>query len=98
MIAHTLKMILRRFCISLQAICLLLGQLVQAQEGQPFNGEIQVLPEGFLSSCVDWGTLMNERYKLAAYCKTLSGKRQWSVLNLNDCLVNSQGQLVPQDK
>ncbi|WQF76883.1 Putative cyanovirin-N [Colletotrichum destructivum] len=54
-------------------------------------------PRGFLSSCVDWGTLRNEKNKMAAYCRTTTGTWRWSVLDLNHCLVNDDGNLMAQD-
>ncbi|WQF77103.1 Putative cyanovirin-N [Colletotrichum destructivum] len=55
-------------------------------------------PRGFLSSCVDWGTLRNEKNKMAAYCRTTTGTWRWSVLDLNHCLVNDDGNLMAQDQ
>ncbi|KAL4403321.1 hypothetical protein CABS03_15325 [Colletotrichum abscissum] len=55
-------------------------------------------PRGFLDSCVDWGTLMNERYKMVAFCRTTTGDWNWSVLDLNHCIVNHDGSLMAQDE
>ncbi|KAK1634957.1 hypothetical protein BDP81DRAFT_451428 [Colletotrichum phormii] len=55
-------------------------------------------PRGFLDSCVDWGgTVMNEKYKMAAICRTTTGDWTWSVLDLNHCMVNRDGSLMAQD-
>ncbi|OHE90270.1 hypothetical protein CORC01_14429 [Colletotrichum orchidophilum] len=60
--------------------------------------ETSLQPRGFLGSCVDWGTLMNEKYKMAAFCRTTTGGWTWSVLDLNHCMVNHDGSLMAQDE
>ncbi|KAK2742888.1 hypothetical protein CKAH01_18430 [Colletotrichum kahawae] len=60
--------------------------------------ESPLKPRGFLSSCVDWGTVFNEKNKMAAHCRTTTGNWTWSVLNLNHCLLNNNGYLMAQDE
>ncbi|OHE93886.1 hypothetical protein CORC01_10785 [Colletotrichum orchidophilum] len=60
--------------------------------------ETPLQPRGFLGSCVDWGTLANEKYKMAAFCRTTTGDWTWSVLDLNHCMVNHDGSLMAQDE
>ncbi|KAK1702485.1 uncharacterized protein BDZ83DRAFT_736541 [Colletotrichum acutatum] len=40
---------------------------------------------------------MNERYKMVAFCRTTTGDWNWSVLDLNHCIVNRDGSLMAQD-
>ncbi|KAK0367399.1 hypothetical protein CLIM01_15245 [Colletotrichum limetticola] len=60
--------------------------------------ETSLQPRGFLDSCADWGTVMNEKYKMAAMCRTTTGDWTWSVLDLNHCMVNRDGSLMAQDE
>ncbi|KAK1658074.1 hypothetical protein BDP55DRAFT_720956 [Colletotrichum godetiae] len=62
------------------------------------GGSTQIGANGFLSSCVEWGALKNAKYEVAAYCPSLAGRYRWSVIDLNSCLVNIQGELVAQDE
>ncbi|KAF4486457.1 hypothetical protein CGGC5_v005821 [Colletotrichum fructicola Nara gc5] len=70
----------------------------QQQVNQLVQREPSVQPREFLLSCVDWGTLKDEKYNMAAYCRTTTGNWTWSVLDLNHCLVNNNGTLIAQDE
>ncbi|WQF77121.1 Putative cyanovirin-N [Colletotrichum destructivum] len=86
----------RHFVLLSGLMCVALGRLGRAEIEVSERG-VQNRADGFLSSCVDWGALLNEKYKVAAYCRSTTGGWQWSVLNLNSCLVNVQGELKAQD-
>ncbi|KAK1973591.1 hypothetical protein LZ30DRAFT_743087, partial [Colletotrichum cereale] len=74
-------------------MCVLSRRLGRAEAAGVSRRDGLAHVHGFLSSCVDWGALMNEKYKVAAYCRPRTGTWRWSALDLNSCLVNLQGEL-----
>ncbi|WQF76860.1 Putative cyanovirin-N [Colletotrichum destructivum] len=96
MVVFSQNKFLRYFFLLSDLMCVVLGRLGRAESEVSKRG-VQTRADGFLSSCADWGALMNEKYKVAAYCRSTTGGWRWSVLNLNSCLVNVQGELKAQD-